>query len=246
MAKDNFSAQSRAYAVYRPRFPGEIYDYIFEQLNSFDLAWDAATGNGQSALVLASRFKKVFATDISESQLAEAPQLPNITYWEEAAEACTLDDHSCDLVMVSQALHWLDFDRFYSEVKRVMRPGGVIAACCYSVYKATDPALDELLQQFYRDSAPYWDPERRYIDEEYRNIPFPFERLPAPAFSMSYQWTLDELLGYISTWSAYQHYNRKFGKSMVTDEFRAALESMIPAGTRAQIHFPVHLLIGRA
>lgn len=196
MAKDNFSAQAATYAAYRPRFPEELYAFITSQINGRDLAWDVATGNGQAAEQLAPFFTKVLATDISESQLAHAIQLPNIEYKIETAEQPSLPDHSVDLINISQALHWFQFDAFYPAVQRVAKPGAIIAAYSYSMFHSDHVAADELIHDFYAASAPYWDAERKYIDEAYRTIPFPFKEITSPGFSIEYEWNANQVLGY--------------------------------------------------
>lgn len=243
-AKDNFSNQAAVYRAYRPEFPVELYRFIFSQLNCFDLAWDVATGNGQAAKQLSAVFKRVVATDISSPQLELAARRDNIEYRCEAAEHSSLQPQSCDLVVVSQALHWLRFADFYKEARRVGKPGAVIAAFAYSLVQAVSPELNGLITGFYERSLPYWDPERRYIDEGYTTIPFPFEKIPAPEFSIAVHWSAEQLLGYFASWSAEQHHLEQHGSSMVTPEFTALVNDAIPA-TGTPLSFPVHLLIGR-
>ena len=38
-----------------------------------------------------------------------------------------------DLIMVAQALHWFDLDRFYAEARRVLKSDGVLAASAYNL-----------------------------------------------------------------------------------------------------------------
>jgi ubiquinone/menaquinone biosynthesis C-methylase UbiE len=118
-----------------------------------------------------------------------------------------LADRSVNLVTVAQAAHWFDFDRFYPEVKRVLKPGGVVALWAYGLNLVQDPEVNRLIHEFYAETVgPYWPPERRLVEEAYRTIPFPFEEIVAPTFSMEALWSLDDLLGYFSTWSATNRY----------------------------------------
>ena len=129
--KDNFSSQAASYAQYRPGYPKELFDFILAQITGREVAWDCATGNGQTAKELAPYFEKVFATDISAKQLENAVQASNIFYSIQPAEQTNFEENSFDLVTVSQALHWIQFDPFYSEVKWVTRPGGWLAVWMY-------------------------------------------------------------------------------------------------------------------
>ena len=221
--KDNFSGHASDYAKYRPAYPHELITHLAGMAPAHDLAWDCATGNGQVAAVLTGYFAAVVATDISAKQLRQAAQLPNIIYKVEQAEQSSLADNSVDLVVVAQAGHWFDFGPFYKEVQRVLRPKGIIALLGYGLVKTT-PALNEVIEKLYSGLlANYWDPERRYIEEAYRTIPFPFQELEIPEFTINYSWTLEDLLGYLNTWSAVKHYEQHEGKNpvqLLEQEFR--------------------------
>ncbi len=78
--KDNFSKQAALYAKYRPGYPGDLFAFISSFVKHKKLAWDCATGNGQSAVQLANYFERVIATDISEKQLAQAEQIKKIIF----------------------------------------------------------------------------------------------------------------------------------------------------------------------
>src|SRR5688572_14298485 len=116
--KDYFSQQSKLYAAFRPLYPEALYDFIFRHLKKCDVAWDCATGNGQVAQKLATVFTKVFATDISQQQIAEGFPADNIFYSVSAAEKTTFTRDQFDLITVGQALHWIDTAEFYKEVNR--------------------------------------------------------------------------------------------------------------------------------
>src|SRR5690349_15726659 len=106
--KDYFSGHSKIYAAFRPIYPKELYDFIFEHVTGRERAWDCATGNGQVAQYLSSQFKKVQASDISKQQVENAFQATNIKYTICRAEQTPFEDHSFDLITVGQALHWFN------------------------------------------------------------------------------------------------------------------------------------------
>lgn len=243
--KDNFSAQSKDYAAFRPKLQQEVYDFVFQHITCFDRAWDAGTGNGQTAVALSKVFKEVIATDISRNQLIHAVQLPNIFYRKEPAEHSTLAEASVDLITIAQAIHWFDFENFYKEVKRVAKPGAIIAAFSYSMFRAEAEITDNIIQKFYSDSAPYWDAERRYINDQYKTISFPFDEITAPVFYINYEWTIEDMLGYIGTWSANQHYQKKFRRSLISEEFKNNLQQNWVNSETTKLRFPVYMRIGK-
>lgn len=241
--KDNFSQQASLYAKYRPNYPAELFDFILSHLHEKITAWDCATGNGQTAKELARYFEKVYATDISQQQLNNAEQAANIFYSVQPAEQTNFKDNQFDLVTVSQALHWFKFDQFYSDVKRVTKPGGWLAAWMYGLLRIS-PEIDNMIDQYHFVLLEnYWDPERKYVDDHYNNIPFPFEEINCPVFSIRYEWTLEELEGYLNTWSALEKFKiaHKYNPvDQLVNDIRPAWIS-----EKMNIHFPLYLRMGR-
>lgn len=240
--KDNFSTQAQGYAKYRPYYPPEMIAYIASFVQNKQFALDVATGNGQVAAELSGYFEQVFATDISEKQLANALQKDNITYKVERAEETSFADSQFDLITVAQAIHWFDFDAFYKEVYRILKPDGIFAVMGYGLFSTSGEA-GKLLKHFYYDiTGPYWDAERRYLDENYTTIPFPFEELETKQFVNEFTWTFEQLTGYLETWSAVQHYINKNGTNPV-DLIRDELKEYWEKGGK-RVTFPLLLRIG--
>lgn len=149
--KDLFSGHAADYALYRPSYPKALYDWIFERVGNFEHAWDCGTGNGQIATILAERFKKVEASDISEAQMQQATQLPNVHYHACPAETTPFAEDSFDLITVGQALHWFDCERFNAEVKRVGKLNSLIAVWTYELVRVA-PEIDFVINDFYRNT----------------------------------------------------------------------------------------------
>lgn len=207
--KDNFSSQSDKYARFRPTYPDGLYNYLLSLVKAKDRAWDCGTGNGQVAQQLALYFKHVDATDISSQQLENAPENKNIGYTVQPAEKTNFPDNVFDLITVAQAIHWFDFDAFYKEANRTIKNNGILAVIGYNLPTLTRE-IDTVIAGFYRSViGPYWDKERKYIDENYKTIPFPWQDLPNPVLSIEFEWTLEHLYGYIGTWSAVKHYQKE-------------------------------------
>lgn len=176
--QDLFSKHADCYAQNRPTYPNELFVYLASLVREHTLAWDVGTGNGQAAVDLANHFAHVIATDPSAEQLSHAPKHYRVSYHVATAEGAGpkegLADSSVDLVTIAQALHWFKFDAFYANVRRVLKPGGVIAAWCYGMNYVT-PAVDAAVDRLYKITDPYWAAGRKWIDEKYATIPFPFE-----------------------------------------------------------------------
>jgi SAM-dependent methyltransferase len=187
----------------------------------------------------------VIAIDASASQIAHAAQHPNIEYRVGSAEHSGLHDHSIDLVTVATALHWFDLDAFYREVNRVLKPGGAIAVWGYGDPVMDDPRLHELVDTFNQTTlATYWPPERFHLVDGYRSLPFPFTEIEPHEWILEETWTLDDLLGYLSTWSGVQRY--------IDREHQNPLAALLPElanawgdeGQRHRIRWPIRMRAG--
>jgi SAM-dependent methyltransferase len=200
---DHFAPVAASYADFRPSYPGTLFAWLAARVPQHDLAWDCAAGSGQATVDLAAYFRLVVATDASQAQISLAIPQPGIEYRVAPAETSGLPDHSVDLITVAQALHWFDLARFYAEVRRVLRPAGLLAVWTYGVLAVEGEAVDSLLQRFYHATVgPYWPPERAHVEAGYRTLPFPFAEITTPRFCMEASWTLPQLLGYLRSWSA--------------------------------------------
>ena len=210
--KDHFSNHAETYAKYRPSYPDELFAFLSQVSNAHALAWDCATGNGQAARGLAAFFSEVFATDASAAQIEHAFSHPKIRYAVAPAEACPLANQSCDLITVATGIHWFDIDRFYAEVRRVLKPGGVIAVWVYHGWKANH-GLSELLTRFDHEILEsYWPEEtRKWVTNGYRDLPFPFAEILAPEFKLKLNVSKDDILGFLWSWSGTQRYTKARG-----------------------------------
>ena len=215
--KDYFSTQAEAYKKFRPHYPAALYEYLLNGVSRDSFILDCATGNGQAASGLARGGAHVVGIDLSLEQLSNAPRDNNFSWIQTTAETLPIADSSIDLIIVAQALHWFDFENFYAEVKRVMRPGGRIAVWTYSLLAACtqfESPIEEVIRWFYHDVVgSYWPAERAWVDDEYRSIPFPFKETAVPAFAIDLSWDRQDLVGYISSWSAVQLYASRNGES---------------------------------
>ncbi len=244
MSKKRFSNQADLYAKYRPTYPEEVYQYIFKHLNNQRAAWDCATGSGQVARYLSDYFDQVWANDISEEQLRFAPQKNNITYLNTPAEKSGLPNNTFDLITIAQAIHWLDFEGFYDEVRRTARENALLAVIGYGMIRISNelnPIIDDLYEHAF---GQYFSKNRTYLDQRYQTIPFPFEEIKTPDFSRTYKWTIDQLEGYFNSWSAVQKIKTEQGYNP-TDKTIRAIKSEVPETEKLSVSFPIFTRLGK-
>ncbi|XP_004493415.1 uncharacterized protein [Cicer arietinum] len=253
-----FVNQAKQYADSRPSYPLQLFQFIASKTPSHNLVWDVATGSGQAAKSLATLYKNVIATDVSEKQLEFATKLPNVRYQHTPStmskielEQLVTPEGTIDLVTIAQALHWFDLSTFYEQVKWVLKkPHGIIAAWCYNLPRISNE-VDIVLDQLYSViSKPYWDSARKLVDENYRSIDFPFEAVDGVDHTGPFEFvtetnmTFDGLLTYIRSWSAYQTAKEK-GVELLGDDVVEKFKFAWGEDVRKTAKFPIYLRIGR-
>jgi SAM-dependent methyltransferase len=243
----SFDQRSDHYARYRPRYPDSLFDYVASLAPDRAQALDVGTGNGQAAVALAARFEHVLATDPSAEQIAAATPRPNVTYRVLAAEDTDAAPETVSLITVAQALHWFALDRFYPAIQRAMKPRAIFAAFGYYAFEI-DPELDAVARDtIMAPLAPYWAAGNAILERGYRDLPFPFDELSAPRFSIEMHWTLDELMAYLGTWSAVKRHAAEAPGPEPDRLLDRASERLAPlwgTGPR-RVAMPIALRVGR-
>ena len=243
--KDHFSARSADYAAYRPTYPLSVVEYLAGVCAEPDVAVDVGCGTGQLSVLLAERFRRVIATDASARQIEQAEPHERVEYRVAPAENTGLPDASVDLVAAAQAAHWFDLPAFYAEVRRIGKPGAVLALITYGVVEA-DSDIGPVIGHFYRDVVgPYWPPERRHVENGYRDFDFPFREFAAPPLAIEVSWRAADLIGYADTWSAVRGAEKALGRQAIERFQRDLLEAWGDPEQRRTIRFPLSFRIGR-
>ena len=239
-----FDQGGNAYLRFRPEYPPELAQFLASLAPGTTQAVDVGCGNGQLTIRLAANFGAVLGVDPSAEQIANVTEHPRVEYVRAAAEHLPVADHSAQLITAAQAAHWFDLPRFYEEVRRVCVPQGVLALISYGVMHL-DEELESRFSRFYwEEIGPYWPEERKFVDSGYADLPFPFEEKPSPRLEIVKKWNLEELLGYVSTWSAV-HRACEAGREDISQAFAVDLMKLWGSSLQyRQVRWPINMRLG--
>jgi len=242
---DKFSTQSKTYKKFRPEYPEELFQMILSMSKERNECWDCGTGNGQVAKELSKYFRKVHASDISENQIKVAEKRSNIEYSVTRSEKTNFKENQFDLITVAQAIHWFDLKKFYAEAKRVGKNNSKIFVWGYGLLKI-DKEVDKIIQKFYQEIVgPYWNKERGHIDSEYETIDFDFKELnPLKNMEIKTNWKLDNIIGFLNSWSSVQNYKTAKNGSNPVSNIESELSRVWPKDEIKPVSFPIFMKIG--
>lgn len=242
---NKFSYDSAQYTGFRPQYPDALFEYL-KQFASDGLVLDCGCGSGQGTQGLARYFNRVVATDLSFELLSQAPMIPNVSYLQASADRLPIRSNSINLICVAQAIHWFPLDDFYSEVKHVLKPNGLIAAWGYN-QAVIDPAVDDVIKKVYQKISGSQNPsrERKYLYDQYQTLPFPFERIAVPDFKIEMNWNLLQWLGYMNTWPSILEYQKRFNTNLVSEIEDKLISVWGDPLSQKLITWPIYLLMGQ-
>jgi SAM-dependent methyltransferase len=192
---------------------------------------------------LSCLFDRVDACDINHSQLDAAEQAANIMYLECPVEHPPYGDAVFDLITVAQSLHWFDFQRFWPHVERTLKPGGVFAAWGYDWFQVS-PEVDDAMRFFRAVIEPFWSSCSQLLWDGYRDVGMPLPALDA-ALPDCHAWNLEQLLGYLNTWSATKLCVQSLGNHVLNDARQRLARGWGDPAMVRQVNMPLHFIAGR-
>jgi SAM-dependent methyltransferase len=169
----SFGSVAADYAALRPSYPADALAFVLGERPRRVL--DLGAGTGLLTEVVRGAGHTVVAVDPSPEMLAQlSARLPDVETHVGSAESLPVADGSVDAVVAGQAAHWFDPAPAAAELRRVLRPGGVVGLV-WNFRDSRVPwvgALDALVTQQNQDRAD----DESAVDELARLLPADVDR----------------------------------------------------------------------
>jgi SAM-dependent methyltransferase len=174
IAAAGYGQAAQVYARGRPGFPPQALDWLKHELllGPGRFALELGAGTGKFTPLLTQTGAEVVAVEPVAAMLAllGAGQ-PAVKTLRATAADLPLAASSVDAVICAQSFHWFATPAAISEIRRVLKPGGMLGLI-WNVRDRSVSWVEELtrIMNRYEGDAP------RYDDGEWRNV------FPAPGF----------------------------------------------------------------
>ncbi len=126
MNEQKFTGKADLYEKYRPSYPDELIDFLYESAPCGNVA-DIGAGTGKFTRCLLKKSWSVTAVEPNADMREKLSEIGGITVVNAPAENTGLADKSVGLVTAAQAFHWFDELRFKEECKRILTDNGRLA-----------------------------------------------------------------------------------------------------------------------
>lgn len=137
---NRFSDLATAYAAARPSYPPESVAVLLDGMGDPAklTVVDVGAGTGISSRLIAERGAQCIALEPNAKMRDAAKPAERVRWVDGTGEATTLPDASVDIVAAFQAWHWVEHAAGVIEMRRILKPGGRMAAV-YNERDESDP-----------------------------------------------------------------------------------------------------------
>jgi hypothetical protein len=91
----------------------------------------------------------------------------------------------------------------------------------------------------------YWPERIRLLEGGYKSIPFPFDEMTPPSLWIEAQWNLDQLAGFLDSWSATQRYKQQHGNHPLEQVWEKITAAWGAESKTRTVRWPLHFRVGR-
>lgn len=130
----------------RPHLPGKAIEILKRYLNNeIEVIVDIGCGTGNSTEICTDYADKVIGIEPSEDMLKKAREKENskLTFLKGYGNNTGLESNIADIVICSQAFHWMEPDSTIKEVSRILKKGGIFAVIDADTFPVIDLRIEK-------------------------------------------------------------------------------------------------------
>lgn len=155
-AAAGFQRNASVYASIRPSYHPRLLQRFGAHVDTGNTLVELGAGTGIfTAQLLQAGYAPIAVEPVQAMRAHLTRQFPAVNVRVGTAEETGLPNASVDAVVVAQAFHWFNFPLALAEIKRILRPGGLLA-CVWNVRDESIPwmrAYEKAVNQ-YAGTAP--------------------------------------------------------------------------------------------
>ncbi|MCR8656069.1 class I SAM-dependent methyltransferase [Paenibacillus endoradicis] len=200
-SRERFSDRVDSYLKYRPSYPKEAVDYLYDfiGLRSNSIIADIGSGTGIFSKLLLERGNNVIAVEPNQAMREAAEQIfgskPNFQTISGSAESTGLPDQSVEFIVCAQAFHWFDRLAAQIEFRRILQPGGRVILIWNSRLTNGTSFREEYDQLLYTYGTDYQKVNHKNISQTMLHSFFKAGTMHEVRFRMSQEFDFEGLRG---------------------------------------------------
>ena len=200
-SKKLFSSRVDDYVKYRPTYPTEAIDYLYDIVNlgRTSKVADIGAGTGIFSKLLVDRGTNVIAVEPNQEMREASERLmihaPNFRAVAGSAESTGLPDQSLDFIVCAQAFHWFDRSASKLEFQRILKPRGKLVLVWNSRLTQGTPFLEGIEQLLDKFGIDYAKVNHKNISHDELQSFFKENRMEKTCFTMQQFFDFEGLHG---------------------------------------------------
>lgn len=227
--KKLFGPEAKNYTKYRTPYPEELFDFLISKIpNESKTILDIACGTGKSTEPLIATGLKVFGVDHDELMIEEAKDQAelkslDIEYKVSETESLPFADNYFDVITIGTAFHFFANDIALAEIKRVLKPKGLLFV--YWTLTTKDiPEEDDIpraiFQKFNWVKIPSELRDLDNISNLFKNNNL--QEVSTKSIPIAYNTSIEERVGLLTTSGFYETFSEE-DKNAFLNDVREAL-----------------------
>lgn len=199
--KERFSNRVDSYVKYRPSYPKEAIDYLYDcvGLSTNSKIADIGSGTGIFSNLILQRGSDVIAVEPNEAMRIASQKMledyPNLQTISGSAESTGLPDQSVQFIVCAQAFHWFDRLAAQTEFRRILQPGGRVILIWNSRLTTGTPFLEEYDQLLHTYGTDYKEVNHKNISQSMLQTFFKEGTMHKERFKISQEFDFESLKG---------------------------------------------------